>query len=179
VLGAGLGVGSAVLGIVSVYRVGGINNGAWETNLAVGSENAHPYLRAAVAIGGLLALRPSETVYYTAFKDSDGNPLNADCTYRIEGKAPDSRWWSFTAYGEDGFFIPNAERFSYNMDTLKPDANGIYTVYVSKTRHAGAWLPLGNEKTFSLSLRLYNPGQSVLNNPATVQLPRIIKESCK
>lgn len=179
ILGVGLGIGSAVLGFDAVALAGGVNNGAWQTNLAIGSQKADPYLRAAIAVHGLLALGQSETIYYTALRDSDGMPLNADCTYRIEGKAPDARWWSVTAYGADGFLIPNAEHYSYNMNTLTPDSNGIYTIYVSKTQHPGAWLSLGDQPGFSLSLRLYNPGQSVLSNPRTVELPRVIKESCK
>ena len=179
ILGAGLGIGSAALGIYSVYRVGSITNGAWTTNLATGSEKADPYSRALVAAFGLLALNPSETMYYSAEKDSNGNPLSADCTYRIEGKAPDARWWSITAYGADGYLIPDVERYSYSLTGLTPDFNGVYTVYLSKTRHSGSWLPLGDEKTFYLSLRLYNPGKSVRSNPGTVELPRIIKESGK
>jgi hypothetical protein len=179
VLGAGIGIGSAALGIYSVYRVGSISNGAWTTSLATGSEKADPYSRALVAAFGLLALNPSEVMYFSADKDSSGMPLNADCTYRVEGKAPDARWWSITVYGADGYLIPNAERYSYSLTELTPDANGVYTVYLSKTRHSGAWLSLGKEKTFYLSLRLYNPGQSVRSNPGTVELPRIIKEGCK
>jgi hypothetical protein len=40
-------------------------------------------------------------------------------------------------------------------------------------------LPLGNQNKFSLSLRLYNPGSTVLKNPATVELPHIIKEGTR
>ncbi|MGD0856348.1 MAG: DUF1214 domain-containing protein [Dehalococcoidia bacterium] len=179
VLGFGLGIGSAVLGFDAVALAGFVNNGPWQTNLAIGNEKADPYLRAAIAVHGLLALSQSETIYYTALKDSDGGLLNADCTYRIEGKAPDARWWSITAYGADELLIPNVECYSYSMNNLTPDSNGVYTVYVSKTRHSGAWLPLGDQPGFSLSLRLYNPGPSVHSNPGKVVLPQIIKEGCK
>jgi hypothetical protein len=179
VLGVGLGVGSAALGLYSVYRVGSISNGAWTTSLATGSEKADPYNRALVAVGGLLALNPSEVMYYSADKDSNGNPLNADCTYKVEGKAPDARWWSVTVYGADGYLIPDTERYSYSLTDLTPDSNGVYTIYLSKSRHSGAWLSLGNEKTFNLSLRLYNPWQSVRSNAGTVELLRVIKEDCK
>lgn len=179
VLGIGLGIGSAVLGFYLAGYGGGVSNGAWTTNLSTGSQTANPYLRAGVAIVGLLALNPSETMYYSAEKDSNGVPFNADCTYKIEGKAPDARWWSITVYGADGYPIRDAERYSYSLTELTPDSNGVYTVYVSKKKHVGAWIPLVTQSSFSISLRLYNPGQSVRSNPGTVDLPRIIKEDCK
>jgi hypothetical protein len=40
-------------------------------------------------------------------------------------------------------------------------------------------LPLGDQKTFSLSLRLYNPGQLIRAHPDIVELPHIVKEGCK
>jgi hypothetical protein len=179
VIGIVLGAGSAVAGFLIAIYGGGVNNGAWSTNLGIGSETANPYLRAAVAIGGLLALNPAETMYYSADKDSDGNNLDANCSYRIEGKAPDARWWSVTVYGADGYLIPDVGRYSYSLTELTPDSNGVYTIYISKARQPGAWLSLGNESTFHLSLRLYNPGQSVRSNPGKAELPRITREECK
>lgn len=179
VIGVIIGLGSLVAGMAIVGLGSGINNGPWLTNLATGSENANPYLRAAIAVFGLLALNPSETMYFSATTDSSGSPLNGNCTYRIEGKAPDARWWSITVYGADGYLIPDSTRYSYSLTDMSPDANGVYTIYLSKAQHSGNWLSLGNESTFHLSLRLYNPVQSVRNNPGTVELPRIIKESCK
>ena len=174
-----LGLASLAAGMAIVGLGGGINNGPWSTNLATGSEKADPYLRAVIAVFGLLALNPPETMYFSTSKDSDGSPLNGNCTYRIEGKAPDARWWSITVYGADGYLIPNTERYSYSLTDMTPDSNGVYTIYLSKTRHADNWLSLGNESTFNLSLRLYNPAPYVRNNPGTAELPRIIKDDCK
>jgi hypothetical protein len=179
IVGVGLGAGSVIVGMNLVGRASSISSGAWQTNLFAGSEKADPYLRLSTAVRGLLALSQSETIYYGASRDSDGNPLSANCTYRIEGKAPDARWWSVTAYDERGFLFPNVSRFSYNMNDLTPDSQGVYTIYVSRTPHSGAWLPLGEPSRFSLTLRLYNPGQSVRNGPGTVDLPRIVLENCK
>lgn len=180
VVGTVLGVASAGIAIEGVIFSTAINNGPWMTNLSIGSEQASPYVRAAIALHGLLALRQSETIYYTAFKDSTGNPLDGNCTYKVQGKAPDARWWSITPYGADDYLIPNdLKRFSYNMNNVTYDSSGIYTIYVSRDQQSGAWLPLGNQVEFSLSLRLYNPGQSVRDNPDKIELPIIIKENCK
>jgi hypothetical protein len=179
IAGTVLGIGSVAAGMAISTFGAGVENGAWTTNLAIGSQKADPYVRAAIAAFGLLALNTSETMYFSSDKDNTRARLNADCTYRIEGKAPNARWWSVTVYGADGYLIPDTERYSYSLTDLTPDANGVYTIYLSKTRHPGAWLSLGKESTFNLSLRLYNPGQSVRSNPGTVDLLRVIKEDCK
>lgn len=155
-----------------------IANGPWRTNLTGGSEKADPYTRVAIAVNGILALRQSETIYYSARKDDQGKWLNGDRVYRIEGKKLDARWWSITLYGTDYFLIPNEfNRYSYNMNNVVYDENGRFSFYISNTPREGAWLPLNNNKRFALTLRLYNPGDSVRNNPAGVELPHIIAES--
>jgi len=180
VLGSAIGIGSAVYIMEQGGNAGGIMNGPWRTNLAVGSNQADPYTRAWVAVHGLLALNSSETIYLHAYNDSSGQLFNGDNVYRIEGKAPDARWWSITLYGADDFLITNEiSRYSYGSNTVTFDKDGKFTIYISKTQKPGDWLPLGDQKTFSLSLRLYNPGESVRKNPATVELPRIVKEGSK
>ena len=176
VLGTAIGVGSVILSYNSAVATQNIKNGSWQTNLGTGTEKANPYLRAATAVHYLLALNQSETIYYSANTDDSGNLLNANNDYRMEGKAPDARWWSITVYGADDFLIPNAlNRYSYNANNVSLDSNGKFSIYVSKQQQAGAWLPLGDQKRFVLALRLYNPGQSVRTNPATIELPHIIK----
>jgi len=177
ILGSILGVGSAFLSYDWAVNFYNIKNGPWQTNLAIGSGTANPYLRAAVAVHGLLALQQSETIYYSAYTDDDGKLLNADNVYRIEGRAPDSRWWSITVYGEDDFLIPNElNRYSYGSNSVSYNSDGKFTIILSKSHRDGNWLPLGNTKRFSLSLRLYNPGESIRRNPANVELPKIIRE---
>ncbi|MCX6005264.1 MAG: DUF1214 domain-containing protein [Chloroflexi bacterium] len=177
VLGSAIGIGSAFVAYDAVASAYSIKNGPWQTSLAVGSEQANPYTRAAVAVHALLALKQSETIYYTAYRDDNGDPLSGNYVYRIEGKNPDARWWSITVYGADDFLIPNElNRYSYNMNNATYNEDGFYNIYLSRTQRSGDWLPLGNQNKFSLSLRLYNPGSTALNNPATVELPHIIKE---
>ena len=175
-----LGIGSAFFSINIVPRKSSIKNGAWITNPLTGSKEANMYLRAAVSLIGLFALNKTETIYYTTFKDDDGNPLRADCDYIIEGGDMDARWWSITAYGEDHFLIPNdGDRYSYNMKNTERDKNGRYKIHLSTTPKKGNWLPLGDGGKFSLSLRIYNPAPNVYENMGTIQLPRIIKGVCK
>jgi len=177
ILGSGIGVGSAILAYDGISGMRSVQNGPWQTNLAAGNGEASPYLRASIAVHGLLALNQAETIYYHAYKDESGQVFNGDNVYRIEGKAPDARWWSITLYGTDDFLVPNElNRFSYSGNSVTYNKNGKFTIYISKKQQTGDWLPLGDQKRFSLSLRLYNPGESVRTNPAGVELPRIVRE---
>ncbi len=181
ILGSVIGIGSAIWAYEKLANRGRyIKNGPWTTNLAVGSKKADIYVRAYVAVHGLLALNQTETIYYGARTDDKGEPLGGDKIYRIEGKAPKARWWSITVYGADNFLIPNElNRYSYNSNNVKYAKDGKFTIYLSKTRETGNWLPLGDQKKFELSLRLYNPAEFVRENPATVDLPHVIREERK
>ena len=180
VLGSVIGIGSARLATKIVYSAGAVTNGPWRTNLTMGSRQANMYTRAAIAYAALFALNQSETIYYSARGDDSGQRFSGDNVYRIEGKAPEARWWSITAYGADGFLIPNEQnRYSYSGNSVIYDQNDKFTIYVSKTRKPGNWLPLGDRKEFTLVLRLYNPREAIRKSPATVELPHIIKEEGK
>jgi hypothetical protein len=177
-MGLVIGSGSAILAFEKRAGENSFSNGPWRTDLTAGSQQADMYTRCRVAVHGLLALNPSEAIYYTARTDSEGRPLSSDKVYRVVGRPPDARWWSITAYGPDDFLIDNElGLYSFTSDTATLDSEGKFTICVSKTRKSGNWLPLGNSRTFDLSLRLFNPGKSVRENPASVELPRIILEN--
>lgn len=180
ILGGGIGVGSAIAAYENLMSAQSVTNGVWQTNLDVGSSEANPYVRAWVAVHGLLALNQSETIYCNAYTDESGKPFDGDSVYRIEGKAPDARWWSITVYGEDDFLIPNPlNRYSYSGNTVTYDKDGKFTIYLSRSEKPGDWIPLGDQKKFNMSLRLYNPGESIRKNFAVCDLPRVIREESK
>jgi hypothetical protein len=175
-----LGAASAFLAIKYTGQRGWVTNGAWRTNPSIGSENLDMYSKANVALISLMSLNRSEAVYYYAETDDNGAPLTAACVYRIEGGDIDARWWSVTVYGSDQYLIKNGEnRFSFNRAILRDGRSSRYTVRLSSTSRIGNWIPTGDEKRLYLFLRIYNPGSEVLKNPASVRLPRIIKEGCR
>jgi len=158
-------------------KKGVIRNGPWSTRFATGSEKMSLKYRAMVAIYGLWALRSTEAVYFSAYTDSDGNKLNRQSRYRIEGKDLDARSWSITVY-KNNQFIPNAQyRYCYSMTNLERESDGSWKVILSADEQTGNWIPLGNDDgPIAVTLRFYNPGQSVYQHPETNKLPRIIKE---
>lgn len=174
-----LGLASAYVGVF--WMRGGdalVHNGPWQTNLLTGSASADPYLRTYVAATGILALNKNETIYYEANRDNAGEPLDGNCSYRIDGKDPEARWWSITVYGTDHFLVPNAaQRYSVSKNTVVRGADGAFSVRLSTTQEEGNWIAT-TKNGFELTLRLYNPGEAVRERPDAVPLPSITKEAC-
>ena len=176
-----LGVGSALALIYHPPMNSGVKNGAWTTNLNVGSANAGMYLRAVIARVALFALNKTETIYYSADRDDAGERLRSGCDYRIEGRSIPSRWWSITLYGADNFLVPNQQRrYSYNMKNLAREPDGSYKIFISRTAKEGNWIPSGDrDQQITLSLRCYNPEPIVYEKPDAIELPKIIREACR
>ena len=178
VIGTVLGLAATWFTVIRGTMAGGVSDGPWKTSLYAGTSEGGPYLRAQIAVHGLLALNRQETIYYTAATDSDGNALSGNCLYRIAGRDPPTRWWSITAYGADDFLIPNAAaRYPVSMNSVARRADGSFTITASKDAAAANWIPLG-DGPFNLSLRLYNPQAAVAANPVHVALPQIRKVHC-
>jgi hypothetical protein len=178
VVGTLLGLAATWLTVIRGTWGGDAADGPWRTSLVTGSAQSGPYLRAAVAVHGLLALNRSETIYYTAAADSDGAPLSGSCIYTIEGRDPPARWWSITAYGADDFLIPNPRHvYSASMNSVKREPDGTFVVTVAKDARGDNFIPVGTG-AFNLTLRLYNPNPTAATDPAHVALPPIFRESC-
>ena len=179
ILGLVLGLGSAYLAMRQALENGLITrNGPWITLLAAGSPDADMYTRAAVALGAIGALRKEETIYFVAPKDSAGSDLRGECNYRIEGRDPDARWWSITLYDNDNFLIDNpSNRYSVSKSNVVRDADGTFAIRLSRSQTDGNWIATSSNG-FRITLRLYNPGVSVTDHPASVRLPAIVRETC-
>lgn len=183
IVALGLGLGSAWWMINAGFG-SGLQNGAWATNTNIGSPQANPYTRAAVARAGLLALNKSETVYFTAATDDAGEPLTTKCTYRLEGAPLATRWWSITAYGADHYLIPNPQKhYSQAMNTVSRAADNSFTLTVGPDATGENSIPTGYAGSgegapFSLTLRLYNPAEETYTNLGGIRLPAITRETC-
>ena len=178
VVGTGLGLSATWFTVVRGTLAGDVADGPWHTSLETGSAQSGPYLRASVALHGLLALNRSETIYYSTRSDGSGAPLDGACTYRIAGRDPPARWWSITAYGADDYLIPNpANRYSVSKTTIRRGADGRFVATIAKDAPAANGIPVAGGP-FNLTLRLYNPDPSVAADPAHAMLPTITREHC-
>jgi len=173
-----LGLAATWATVIGGTKSEGVSDGPWRTSLFAGSSEAGPYLRAYIAVHGLLALSREETIYYSAADDSEGHALDGNCSYQLEWRDPPTRWWSITAYGPDDFLIPNpADRYSVSMNSVVRRSDGTFAVTLSKKQVGADWIPVAAGR-FDLTIRLYNPQGTVVADPAQVQLPAIRRESC-
>jgi hypothetical protein len=72
-IGVALGLAATWVTAIRGTMSGDISDGPW-TSLDTGSSEGGLYLRARIAVHGLLVLSREETVYYSALRDSAGAP---------------------------------------------------------------------------------------------------------
>ena len=89
------------------------NQGWAIPNPIIGDYGTDYTYRAGVAVIGLGANTPVESVYPTAFGDADGRPFDGASRYRLTfppGQPPPARaFWSLTMYDEDGYLVANPQ----------------------------------------------------------------------
>ena len=170
---------AAAVGLSSTWfvlkRVGleGVTAGAWRADLLAGSAGAGLYTRARVAVNAVLALDRSETIYFLATHDDQGEPLRAECRYRLSGVAPNAAWWSITAYASDNFLFPvESHRYSISGSSLNIAAGEPFSASIgpASTR---ADIDTAGTGDLRLTLRLYKPDATLQKIPATLQAPAI------
>ncbi len=178
-LGLALGVGGAWTKIRQGFSKGAIAIGVWRTSLNYGTTQTDAFTRASVAVRGLLALPSTETLYWSATSDSDGNPLSGSCTYTMSGGTIDARWWSVTYYDKAGYLVANsADIWSFSGASVLPQEKDGWTVTISPVKAGGHWLPSAKGQGFDLTLRMYNPGDGFRAAPEKAALPTLKKGEC-
>lgn len=146
------------------------NQNGWSFDLNVGTYGTNYPLRAQVAAVGLGANLPKDAVYPTLKGTADGGSR-----YRItfaEGQLPPvDAFWSITAYDGQSYLVQNpAQIYSVgHLVPVTPGPDGTVEIAVQSADPgsevpAGQWLPIPDTGQFSLTLRLYSPKTSVLNN---------------
>ena len=149
-----------------------LGNGGWLTlSSRIGAYGTDYLLRAQLALLGIGANTPAESVYPTALADSTGALLTGTSSYRMvfgRGQLPPVRgFWSITMYDSDGFLVPNAAH-RYSLGPTHPPlvrrGDGSIVIAIQRARPAGKdvnWLP-APAGGFRLSMRLYWPKPVVL-----------------
>ena len=172
---------------VKIYpKIAFVKNDIWTILPSPGDPDRSIYTRAAVAAAGTFASKKPEQAYYQTEIDIEDQPLNGNCLYRLSGEDIESRWWSITAYANDGFLIENTEKlYSYNSETINYNANGGFEIYflgdndfITDVSNEN-WLRVNQDENFNVSLRIYYPGEEFFSNLRRVNLPIIEKVKCK
>lgn len=179
IVGIALGLGSLWYMVFKANPPSVVTNGVWHTNLDVGSAANDAYSRLQIAITSILALNRSETIYFEATKDAEGQPLTAACDYELKGPAPEARWWSVTAYGPNDMLIHSTgDRYSASAASVETGADGQITIALTPDGSGPNGIATGNAG-FVLLLRLYQPAEAVAAAPDAARLFTLTKGSCR
>lgn len=152
--------------------------GSWQTIGKDKDVNRDDLLSIAqIAVFATYPLTKKEVIYLNTSTDSDGNPIDSKSDYVIEGKKFDARYWSITAYDQDGFLIKNPiNKYSYNFEDVKYAADSTsYKINLSATEKPENWLPTTASKKIALVIRLYQPSDALRENLNLETLPIIKK----
>lgn len=156
---------------------GAVHRGAWVTWPAAGRADADPYFRAVEARRGVVPLGSGEGLTFLATRDDGGAPLDAACTYRIEGTMPPTRLWTLAATDTDGRSFENpAGRFGFDSREILRREDGSFAVTLSRSVQPGNWLPAGRGPIL-LTLRLYDTPLTE-SGVEDATLPAVVRVAC-
>lgn len=158
---------------------GTIEIGPWAAWRDAGSPTPDPYTRAFVSRNGALQLGASEGLQLVATTDSDGQPLDRACRYRIDGTTPVATFWTLVPTAPDGTPIARpGGPAGFNSGRIARAEDGSMQLYVSKTLSPFNWLEITGEGAFVLALTLYDTSSFAGVGPTVATLPSIIRETC-
>ncbi len=143
----------------------------WSNTLKCGERRDGILLRAACAIDIAALNVPEEEVYWQAFVDGARHKLNGQHDYILHfppgGLPPNDASWSLTMGDSRRFMVDNPiHRYSVGgRSGLVSNADGSLDITIQNTPpavHESNWLP-APEGDFMLWLRVYQPGDAILN----------------
>jgi len=123
---------------------------------------------------GIISQDPPEATYLSTGSDEEGRRLTGADRYVVRfppGGLPEVKaFWSLTLYDETHNFVDNPlDRYALGDRSaqLKMDPDGGLTIYIQADSPGGGrdgnWLPAPKGKPFSLTLRTYLPGKSIVD----------------
>jgi len=176
----GLGLAATAYALRGEPGFDSVRLGPWTTWPQLGGADIDPYERAVVASDGLAPMGVNEGLLFLARVDESGAPLEARCSYRISGTDLPARLWTLAAYRIDGRPAPNlADRQGLSSAGLLRASGGDFVIEAARQARPGNWLPLGNDETFVLALRLYQASASTLSKAYEgLTLPTISRGDC-
>jgi hypothetical protein len=137
--------------------------------------------RAGIALIGLGGIWREDVVYPTAFVDGDGKALDGANRYVLhfdKGQTPPNKaTWSVSLYDPQGYYVPNAIG-RYDVAPWMPltyNGDGSLDISIQAAspgnRKESNWLPAPANGPFSLTVRIYQPTDAVLEG--SYKLPPI------
>ena len=117
--------------------------------------------------------------------DIEENLLSGNCSYKLTGEDIEAKWWAITLYDKDGFLTQNNEKlYSFNSENIDFNFEGGFEIYFTNDDTFIAelnnknWLRSPEEENFSVSMRIYLPGEEFFSNLKRINLPIVEKIRC-
>jgi len=175
----GLGLGLSYYALTDGRLVGARQIGPWLAWPETGGPHPDPYTRAYLARHGALQLGSSEGLRFVAETDSDGQPLDAACTYLVDGKTPTATLWTLSAVDPDGRNIAVSASLPY-LDSyhLTRAADGSAMIAIGPNLVPGDWLEIAGTGAFRLVLRLYDTPIAGGRDWSSSEMPSITRGRC-
>jgi hypothetical protein len=160
--------------------IGAVTVGEWTAFPLIGTPDADPYSKARVAREGLLALGRAEGLSFSAQRDSAGEALRRECSYRIEGAVPPARFWTLYAADAAGNVIRAGERRSaalHSYQLLRLVDNSV-SIAAGPHPAPGNWLSLSGDGPMTLVLTFFDTPIASSTGASDIVLPSIVKVGC-
>lgn len=162
---------------------GALTIGPWQAAISHGGADADPYALAWIARHGALPLGSGEGVMLRASTDSDGQPLDGLCDYRLEGSLAAARVWSLHAEIDTvggRFSLPETRSMpvAHSADVIY-DPDGRIGLTLSRRITPGSWraLPV-DEGPFALVFTLLDTGVGSNTGLTELIMPTIRRLRC-
>jgi hypothetical protein len=160
--------------------IGAVTIGEWTAFPLIGTPDADPYSKARVAREGRLALGRAEGLSFSAQRDSDGEALRRECSYRIEGPVPSARFWTLYATDPAGGVIRAGTQRSAALHSYQLLRRADNSVAIAADPHPapGNWLALSGSGPMTLVLTLFDTPIASSTGASDILLPSIVKAGC-
>ena len=181
-IAAAIGLPSAWVMIEGGSRLTRQSDGVWQRWTKAGASDADPYTAAHFVWAGWLPMNGAQARYFTASRDSTGEPLYADCDYTLSGKEPAARRWTLNAYDLQGLLLDRgAGPASLSSVTSLPGPAGTVSIKVSQATTSGNWLSVAGASRMQLMLTIYGRPKAAVTTGAGQAEPlfRIDKGVCR
>lgn len=174
----GVGFGLSYYALTDGRLFGVAQVGPWTAWPDVGAPAPNPYTRSHLAREGELQLGQAEGLQFIATTDSAGEPLDRDCTYRVDGTTPLATFWTLVAVDEAGINIAAPDTQPAMVSNSLARANdGTVRINVGTALQPGNWLEITGQGPFRLVLNLYDTA-AFSGFSDTTDMPAVLKGAC-
>lgn len=174
-----VGFGASYYALTDGRLFAAVRVGPWAAWPDVGQPLPNPYTRAFLARSGQMQLGYAEGIRFTAYSDDAGDPLSADCTYRVSGYVPGASFWTLEAADLEGRNIAaSPDLMVLHSERIARTGDGAMNLSIGPRLAPGNWLPIAGTGEFSLNLTLYDALVFSGGNTSIEQMPSIEREGC-